>query len=145
MGYKRKARVLFLSYANNCCSQLAEAFANALGSDWIEARSAGFEPQPIDPLTVAAMRETGVQIAANSAKYLDDALLHWADMVVTLDPQSDTLCPALPPGVQKRHYPFPDAACGTIESCRMLRDEVRTRIEGMIGGMKMLQRNSAEP
>lgn len=58
----------------------------------------------------------------------DEASLEWADLVVTLDGEAERVCPALPRHAQRRHYPVGNEAA------------LRERIEGMVGGMKMLER-----
>lgn len=142
MGYKRKARILFLSLHNACRSQMAEGLANHLGEQWMEARSAGFDPRPLDPLALEAMAEVGIDLAGAQAKEMDGDLPRWADLVVTLDNDSLRLRPPLPAGVQHRHYAFDNLATGDLAAFRELRDRIRVRIEGMIGGMKMLARDS---
>jgi len=140
MGYKRKARILFLGMHHACRAPMAEGLANALGDGWIEARAAGLDPQPLDPLAVAAMAEAGIILADHRSPLTAD-LLRWADLVVTLDAAARDRCPPLPSGVQHRHYPFAIPADG-LPSYRALREQIRVRVAGMIGGMKMLQRDS---
>lgn len=137
MAYKRKARILFLDEDNGCRSQLAEGLANALGGRWLEARSAGLRPRPMDPAVAAAMHEAGTEV--RRPEPLTDDLIAWADLVVTLDDEACRQFPPLPAGKQRRHYPFAALDPG---SCRQLRDRIRARIEGMIGGMKMLERDA---
>lgn len=52
----------------------------------------------------------------------------WADLVVTLDSDSRDTLPTLPPTTRHKHW---DAATPT---------EVRDRVFGMIGGMRLLAR-----
>ena len=140
MGYKRKARILFLGLHGGCRAPMAEGYANALGGDWLEARAAGLDPQPLDPLAVAAMAEAGITLADQRPPLTAD-LLRWADLVVTLDAVARDRCPPLPPRVQHRHYPFAIPADGLPSYCA-LREQIRIRVAGMIGGMKMLLRDS---
>ena len=138
MAYKRKARIVFLDEDHGCRSRLAEHLANAMGGRWLEARSAGLHPQPLEPALAAGLRESGVAAVADP-RPLGDELLGWADLVVTLDDEAGRMCPPLPPGCQRRHYPFSAPA---PQECRQLRDKISSRIEGMIGGMKMLERDA---
>jgi len=146
--YKRKARVLFVCTGNSCRSQMAEGWANHLGSEWLEARSAGIEAHGKNPRAIAVMRETGVDISHQESTKLTPGMLDWADLVVTVCSHADEHCPILPPRVQKKHWPLEDPAKtqGTeaeiLEIFRVTRDEIRGRVEGMIGGMKMLARTS---
>ena len=147
--YKRKVRVLFLCTGNACRSQMAEGWANHLGGEWLEARSAGIEAHGQNPRAIAVMREAGVDISRQTSKVLTAELLAWADVVVTVCGHADESCPALPPHVQKRHWPLEDPAraqgneAEVLAKFRAVRDELRARVEGMIGGLKMMARSDA--
>ena len=145
--YKRKIRVLFLCTGNSCRSQMAEGWANRLGHEWLEARSAGIEAHGKNPRAIAVMREAGVDISHQESTRVTPEMLAWADLVVTVCGHADEHCPVLPSGVQKKHWPLEDPAkaTGTEEQImakfRATRDEVRGRAEGLIGGVKMLVRS----
>jgi len=70
--------------------------------------------------------------------------------VVTVCGHADEHCPVLPPGVQKKHWPLEDPAKATgteeeiMQVFRATRDEVKSRVEGMIGGMKLLARSDSK-
>ena len=137
--FKRKARILFLSEHNHCRSQIAEAYANTLGSQWLEGRSAGLMPMDLDARAVEAMAEVKIDITPRQSKALDHDLFSWADLVVTLTDGILERCPPLPP--QARHKPWIIEDCAEGEgNCRALRDDIRHRIESMIGGLRMLSR-----
>lgn len=59
-------------------------------------------------------------------------------MVVTVCGHADEHCPALPPGVQKRHWPLEDPAKATgteqdiLARFRATRDEVRDRVAALL-------------
>lgn len=131
---RKKFRVLFLCTGNSCRSQMAEGWANALGGDRVTATSAGIEAHGQNPRAVAAMREAGVDIAAQDSKVLTEKMLAHADLVVTVCGHADERCPVLPPGRRKIHWPLEDPAmaAGTDEEImrafRATRDEVRTRV-----------------
>jgi arsenate reductase len=145
---QRKARILFLCTGNSCRSQMAEGWANHLGSEWIEARSAGIEAHGKNPRAIAVMREAGVDISRQESTRVTSEMLMSADLVVTVCGHADEHCPVLPPGVQKKHWPLEDPAkaTGTEEQImaqfRATRDVVRSRVEGMIGEIKMLARSN---
>ena len=144
--YKRKARVLFLCTGNSCRSQMAQGWANHLGNEWLEAASAGIEAHGQNPRAIAVMREAGVDISHQESTRVTPQMLTWADLVVTVCGHADEHCPVLPPGVQKKHWPLEDPAkaAGTEEQImaqfRATRDEIKNRVEGMIGGFKLLAR-----
>lgn len=144
MGYKRRARILFVCRDNGASSRMAEAFANALGGDVMEARSAGIAPMILDPRVISCMAEAGIEVQGRPATALDSELLAWADLVVTLDEPAERNCPPVPHGAQRRFFPFPAPAAGTGRAaCAELRDRIRARVEGMIGGLRMMARDRA--
>jgi len=58
-----KMKVLFLCTGNSCRSQMAEGWTRHLKGDVIEAYSAGIETHGLNPNTVTAMAEAGVDIS----------------------------------------------------------------------------------
>ena len=147
MGYKRKAHIIFLSEANQL-SLMAATMANAYGVEWLEGRAVTLEGVSHVASTTSVaqvMQEIGLELNTQ-VQVLDEALLQWADLVVTMDETVKNACPTLLPGVQLRHYPFPDpgAVHVPLAECRQIRDKVRARIEGMIGGMRLMQNAAVE-
>lgn len=148
--YKRSARVLFVGTGNSCRSQMAEGWANHLGSGRLVARSAGIEAHGIDPHAVAVMREVGIDISPQSSTRLMPAMLAWADLVITVCGYADEHCPELPTGVQKKYWPLDHPArtgrdeVQIMQDLRTMRDAIHSRVKGMIGGMKMLERVDSE-
>lgn len=147
---KRKAKILFLCTGNSCRSQMAEGWANHLGKNWLEATSAGIEAHGKNPRAIAVMREAGVDISRQESRRVTPELLSWADLVVTVCGHADEHCPALPAGVQKKHWPLenPAKASGTEEEImatfRATRDEIKHRVAGMIGGLQMMARSDSK-
>jgi len=126
--------VLFLCTGNSCRSQMAEGWMRALGKHGVDARSAGIEAHGKNPYAIAVMQEAGIDISSQQSTILSDAMLQWADRVVTVCGHADEHCPVLPPGVKKVHWPLPDPAkaMGTetdiMDQFRLIRDEVETRV-----------------
>ena len=141
--YKRKARVLFLCTGNSCRSQMAEGYANFLGEDWIEARSAGIEAHGKNPRAIAIMAEDGVDISAQESTRLTPEMLEWPDLLVSVCGHADDNCPVLPEHVRKKHWPLEDPAKATgsdaeiTQAFQSTRDEVKRRVISMVNGMKM--------
>lgn len=126
MAYKRKARILFLGGLHPVPPNLAAHYANRLGAEWMEARAAVLP---------------GV---AGDVPVLSDDAVAWADLLVTLDAAANASRPPLRPGLQHRHYPFeplPDVTDKPAWSALAVR--IRERVEGMVGGMQLLQRASS--
>lgn len=137
-GLARKARVLFLCAGDSSRSLMAEGWANRLGGDWIEARSADLEPHAINPRAIAAMCEAEVDISRLTPARLTPELLAWASLVVTIRGQVDGPCPTLPAWVRKNHWPLndPARARGAEEEIaqffRAARDTIRTCVTSLI-------------
>ncbi len=150
-----KTRILFLCTGNSCRSQMAEGWANHLGSPWLEAQSAGIEAHGKNPRAIAVMREAGVDIAQQESTRVTPEMLAWADLVVTVCGHADEHCPVLPASVKKLHWPLndPAKAIGDIQErmsaagdrtsdaaseeavmamFRATRDEVRRRVETLV-------------
>ncbi|MDP1680427.1 MAG: hypothetical protein Q8L39_01450 [Burkholderiales bacterium] len=138
MPYKRKAHVLFVGSGEVCRALLAATFANSMGSAWMEARAVALHeaPLPTKPSCVLA----GADLPDQTLHCLDQKNIEWADLVVTLDEAADLACPPLPESVQKRCYPFPPPE--NSEDWRRVRDAIQKRVEGMIGGMRMMSRSA---
>lgn len=56
-------RVLFVDEDNACLSPMAEAIARTLGQPQFVFASAGLEPRPVDPATLAFLREKGLDLS----------------------------------------------------------------------------------
>lgn len=64
-------RVLFVDEHNACRSQMAEAIASSLGQPRFVFASAGLDPQPIDPRTLAFLKEKGHDVSRMVPKATD--------------------------------------------------------------------------
>jgi len=130
--------LLFLCTGNACRSQMAEGWARALGGDRVAARSAGIEAHGQNPRAIAVMREAGVDISRQESTQVTDAMLDWADRVVTVCGHADEHCPLLPPGTRKEHWPLEDPAradgseAQIMAQFRRCRDEIRSRVEELL-------------
>lgn len=99
---QRRGRVLFVSEKNASRSQMAEAFAHALGEDVLEAASGDVSPLPSIPLqTYAVMQEKGVPLRGDqSPKNLHSLTLANFDVIVNLGgcrlPETDAMTLDLP-------------------------------------------------
>lgn len=134
MPYKRKAHVLFVGSGEVCRALLATTFANSMGSAWMEARAVALPEAPLAPEPSCAL--AGIDLPDQTLHRLDQQNIAWADLIVTLDEAADLACPPLPESVQKRCYPFPQPV--NSENLHRVRDAIQHRVEGMIGGMRMM-------
>jgi arsenate reductase (thioredoxin) len=137
-----KTRVLFLCTGNSCRSQMAEGWANYLGKDVLEATSAGIEAHGKNLRAIAVMKEAGVDISHQESRRVTPEMLAAADLIVTVCGHADEHCPVLPPGIEKRHWPFDDPAkaTGTEEQVtaafRTTRDRIRAQIESYVATLQ---------
>jgi arsenate reductase len=118
--------VLFVCVHNAGRSQLAAGWLTAIAGNRIDVRSAGSEPADrINPVAVEAMREVGIDIAAEQPRRLTDAAVSGADVVVTMG--CGDSCPYYP-GTRYLDWQLTDPAGQPIEVVRQVRDEIRARV-----------------
>jgi len=123
--------VLFVCIHNAGRSQMAAGYLQHLAGDRIDVLSAGSQPaDQVNPAAVAAMAEEGIDIATQVPKLLSDSAVRQADVVVTMGCGDE--CPFYP-GKRYEDWVLEDPAGQGIESVRPIRDEIRTRIEALIG------------
>jgi arsenate reductase (thioredoxin) len=110
---------------------MAAGWLSHLSGGQVEVRSAGAEPASrINPVAVQAMREAGVDIAAGSPKLLTAGAVRDCDVVITMG-CGDT-CPVFP-GKHYEDWDLPDPAGQPIETVRRIRDEIRDRVQVLVG------------
>ena len=126
-----KPSVLFVCVHNAGRSQMAAAFLSHLSDGAVEVRSAGSEPaDQINPAAVQAMAEVGIDITAEKPKILTDQAVRESDVVITMG-CGDT-CPFYP-GKRYEDWVLDDPAGKGVEAVRPIRDEIRRRVEVLIG------------
>ena len=133
-----KTKVLFLCTGNSARSQMAEALLRHLGGNRFEAHSAGLDPKGMNPLTVEALAEIGLDTEGQSSKNLQIYLGQTFDHVITVCDHANEKCPAWPGKTQRHHWSFEDpaAATGTHEEqlkvFRKIRDQISARIKAWL-------------
>jgi arsenate reductase len=122
--------VLFVCVHNAGRSQMAAGWLGSIAGDRIDVRSAGSQPaEKINPVAVAAMREVGIDIAGEQPQQLSDAAVAGVDVVVTMG--CGDSCPVYP-GTRYEDWQLTDPAGQPIEVVRQVRDEIRSRVEGLV-------------
>jgi phosphate transport system protein len=82
-------RVLFVDDHNACGSQMAQAIAESLGQSRFLFTSAGLDPRPVDPATVAFLRRKGLDCSAAASRPVDAVPnLESYQIVVALTPEA---------------------------------------------------------
>jgi arsenate reductase len=126
-----KPTVLFVCVHNAGRSQMAAGFLRTLGGGDIDVLSAGSEPKDqINPVAIEAMAEEGIDIADNTPKVLTVDAVKESDVVITMG--CGDVCPIFP-GKRYEDWVLDDPAGQGIEAVRPIRDEIRRRVEALVG------------
>lgn len=124
-----KTKVAFVCVHNSCRSQMAEGWAKHLGSDVIEAYSAGTENYPeVKPLAVQVMEEAGVDMSEHRPKLLTD-IPEEVDILITMG--CNVVCPFVP-CKHSDDWGLEDPSGGPIEGFRETRDIIKEKVEALI-------------
>lgn len=126
--------VLFVCVHNAGRSQMAAGYLRELGAGRVEVRSAGSEPKDeINPVAVEAMAEDGIDITGNAPKVLTVDAVKDSDVVITMG--CGDACPYFP-GKRYEDWKLDDPAGQGIEPVRVIRDDIRRRIEKLIASLQ---------
>ena len=125
-----KPSVLFVCVHNAGRSQMAAGFMQHLSGGKVDVLSAGSAPKDvINPIAIKAMAEVGIDIANNSPKVLTPEAVQASDVVITMG--CGDACPFYP-GKRYEDWVLEDPAGQGIESVRVIRDEIKERIESLL-------------
>lgn len=127
-------KVLFVCVENSNRSQMAEAFARIEGGAGVQAYSAGSKPSgKVNPKAVAAMREYDYDLSAHSSKSLEEIAGIDFDAVVTMG--CGDSCPWVP-AKRRLDWALPDPRDLDADGYRQVRDEIRTRVVGLLESLR---------
>lgn len=122
--------VLFLCTHNAGRSQMAMGFFKHLAGGQAKVYSGGSEPaEEVNPVAVAAMAESGINIADERPKRWTPDMLEAVDVVVTMG--CGDSCPIVP-GRRYEEWLVPDPAGQPLEVVRPIRDEIKRRVESLL-------------
>ena len=125
-----KPSVLFVCVHNAGRSQMAAGFMSHLSQGRVEVLSAGSAPKDsINPVAVEAMAEIGIDISNNTPKVLTNEAVQQSDAVITMG--CGDACPFYP-GKRYEDWVLEDPAGQGIESVRVIRDEIKVRVENLL-------------
>ena len=134
-------RILFVCVENSNRSQMAEAFARALGGRQIDARSAGSRPSgQINPRAIAFMAERGIDLSAQHSKSLDEIGTEPFDAVVTMG--CGDACPWVA-AARREDWALPDPKLLDDAGFRGVRDEIERRVIALLGELRTASQASA--
>ncbi|MET0735845.1 MAG: arsenate reductase ArsC [Microbacterium sp.] len=125
-----KPTVLFVCVHNAGRSQMAAGYLRALAGDGVDVLSAGSAPKDsINPVAVQAMAEEGIDIAEQSPRVLTVDAVRESDVVITMG--CGDACPIFP-GKRYEDWELDDPAGQGIGAVRVIRDEIRARVEALL-------------
>jgi len=126
----KKPSVLFVCVHNAGRSQMAAGYMQHLGAGRVDVHSAGSAPKDsINPVAIEAMAEEGIDIAHNQPKVLTTEAVQASDVVITMG--CGDACPFYP-GKRYEDWVLEDPAGQGIESVRVIRDEIKVRVEQLL-------------
>ena len=127
--------VLFVCVHNAGRSQMAAAFLTHLAGSRVQVRSAGSEPaDAVNPAVVEAMREVGIDIAAEVPKILTTDAVQASDVVVTMG--CGDSCPFFA-GKRYLDWELADPAGRGLDAVRPIRDDIERRVRGLLAELQI--------
>ncbi|MBC9943603.1 arsenate reductase ArsC [Leucobacter sp. cx-328] len=122
--------VMFVCVHNAGRSQMAAGWLRSIAGDRVVVRSAGSAPaESLNPAAVAVMAEVGIDIAAAVPQVLTTEDVRESDVVITMG--CGDACPIFP-GKRYEDWQLDDPAGQGVASVRVIRDEIRARIEVLV-------------
>ena len=134
----KKIKVLYLCTGNSCRSQMAEGFLKAFGKDKYEAFSAGTKPTQVNPLSIKAMDEIGIDISSHSSQSVEEFCQQTFDFVITVCGNAKETCPAFPGEYKGIHWDLEDPADAVgneeekMTKFREIRDKIKRNVSDFI-------------
>jgi len=127
-----KHRVLFLCTGNSARSQMAEALLPLIGGHDFEAASAGTNPAGLNPATVEALREIGVDWQGRRSKHVEEFVGESFDYVITVCDRAKETCPVFLHTAKLLHWSFDDPAAAPperrLDEFRRIREAIAVRL-----------------
>lgn len=128
-----KQRVLFLCTGNSARSQIAEGWLRHMAGDRFEVHSAGTHPVGLNPGSVEAMAEAGIDLSQHRSKSVSEFAGQPFDYVITVCDRAKESCPRWSGATQLLHWIFDDpAAVSDPEARRVTFSRVRDEIGASI-------------
>lgn len=122
--------VLFVCIHNAGRSPMAAGYLRELSGGAVEVRSGGSEPgEQINPVAILAMAEEGIDISQAVPQLMTTEQVRQSDVVITMGCRD--VCPIYP-GKRYQDWELTDPRGKTIDEVRLIRDEIKTRIEKLL-------------
>lgn len=126
-----KKKVLFVCTHNSARSQISEGLLNYFGKDKYQAFSAGSTATKVNPFSIEALKEIGIDITHHYSKDMSEFENEIFDYVITVCDNAKESCPFFPGAKHYAHKSFkdPSAVTGNYEdklnAFRNTRDEIK--------------------
>ncbi|HWM35410.1 MAG TPA: arsenate reductase ArsC [Pseudolysinimonas sp.] len=125
-----KPVILFVCVHNAGRSQMAAGYARALSGGAVEVLSGGSEPgDEINPIAIEAMAEDGIDISAAIPQLMTTEQVRESDVVITMG--CGDVCPIFP-GKRYEDWELDDPKGRPIEEVRVIRHDIRERVERLL-------------
>ncbi len=130
-------RIAFICVENANRSQMAEAFARAIGGAAVEACSAGSRPSGIiNPRAVESMRRIGYELAEHASKSISDIEHLDFDAVVTMG--CGDACPTLR-ARRREEWQIPDPRHLSPQDFDEVRDLIGQKVRALIASLRQTE------
>ncbi len=142
-------RVLFVCTGNSARSQIAEALLRDFGGPDFAVFSAGTEPKGVNPFTIEALDEIGIDWSGARAKSVTEFLGQPFDYVITVCDRARQSCPVFPGTHNTMHWGLEDPAevegsdAEKLEAFRRTRTEVAVRLRPFVELARNARRSQA--
>ncbi len=123
-------KVLFLCAENACRSQMAEAFYNSLARNSTAESAGTFPAKEVNPLAVEVMREAGLDISGKTPKKFHLSDIDNYQKIISFGCVARA---AFPKPEALEEWPIPDPAGKDLDFFRKIREEIRLRVEQLVG------------
>lgn len=134
LGADAKPAVLFLCVHNAGRSQMGAGWMRQLAGDRMDVFSGGTDPGiALNDTAVAAMSEIGIDITAELPLPWSDEIVRSVDVIVSMG--CGDACPIYP-GKRYEDWDLLSPSGQPIEVVRMIRDDVRLRVEALIASLQ---------
>jgi arsenate-mycothiol transferase len=125
-------RVLFVCVKNGGKSQMAAGLMRRYAGAKVDVDSAGTHPGPgLNPLSVRALQEAGVEIGDRSPQALTPPMVAAADLVVVLGDEAHVDPVAGTPVIVWRTDEPSRRGIDGIERMRLVRDDIDARVRAL--------------
>jgi arsenate reductase len=137
-GHADPIRVLFVCTGNSARSQMAEALLGEFGGPDFAAFSAGTDPRPVNPETVAVLGEIGIDWSKAGSKSVAQFVGRPFDYVITVCDRARRTCPVFPGDHNSLHWGLDDPAdvagpeADRLEAFRRTRTDVAGRVRPFV-------------